>query len=117
MKKIQKGMHVWFFDSYDTLQDGIVDSIQLAGGIDYALFRNNGGAKCEDCYPSKNACLQAKLEKDNAEVLQIQQSIQTVEDLVRYMYNHTVSCAEEYTNWNARKAVAIRAKELLGIEL
>ena len=33
------------------------------------------------------------------------------------MYNEGVAQAEEYTDWDARNAARIRAKELLGIDL
>ena len=41
----------------------------------------------------------------------------TIEDLVQFMYDNTVSCADEYTDWNARRAARERAKELLDIDL
>ena len=43
--------------------------------------------------------------------------INTIEDLVRFAFDETVSLAEEYSNMNARNAYAKKAKELLGIEL
>lgn len=113
---IQKGSHVWYFDYYDNLQSNTVTDIQTLEGQTYAIF-NGTGCKLEDAYLSKQACLDAKQRSDEAEIEAIKAKIQTVEDLVRYMYNNVVSCAEEYTNWNARKAVAIRAKELLNIDL
>lgn len=43
--------------------------------------------------------------------------IRTVEDLVRFMYDNTVSEADEYTDEDGRKIAAMKAKELLGIDL
>lgn len=43
--------------------------------------------------------------------------IRSVNDLVEFMFNNTVAPAEEYTNYDARKAAAIRAEELLGLKL
>lgn len=31
------------------------------------------------------------------------------------MYSHCVSCAEEYTDWEAREATYRKAREMLGI--
>jgi hypothetical protein len=33
------------------------------------------------------------------------------------MYDHCVACAEEYTDWTARRAVKEIAKEMLGLKL
>ena len=38
-------------------------------------------------------------------------------DLVAFMYDHCVACAEEYTDWTARRAVKEIAKEMLGLDL
>lgn len=42
--------------------------------------------------------------------------IKSVEDLVRFMYSHPVSL-HAYTDYNARLAASVMAKELLGIDL
>lgn len=51
-------------------------------------------------------CFRERLEK-----------IKTVEDLVRFMYDNTVSEADEYTDEDGRRIAAMKAKELLGIDL
>lgn len=43
--------------------------------------------------------------------------IKTVKDLVRFMYDNTVSEADEYTDEDGRRIAAMKAKELLGIDL
>lgn len=43
--------------------------------------------------------------------------IRTVEDLVRFGFEHCVCRAEEYTDWEARDAYKNRAKVLLGLDL
>ena len=42
--------------------------------------------------------------------------IHSIQDLVRFMFEHTVSSAEEYTDWTAR-AVAIEKAKEFGITL
>ena len=39
------------------------------------------------------------------------------DELEDVMYDHCVACAEEYTDWTARKAVKEIAKEMLGLDL
>ena len=47
----------------------------------------------------------------------IKAKIKDASDLVAFMYDHCVACAEEYTDWTARKAVKEIAKEMLGLDL
>ncbi|MBD5583899.1 MAG: hypothetical protein HDQ88_02370 [Clostridia bacterium] len=61
-----------------------------------------------------NRALEAE---NNKQIEQYCARIHTVEDLVRFAFDETVSTAEEYTDMNARMAFAIKAKELLGIVL
>ena len=68
-------------------------------------------------FTTKQELLDAMHDKSNKHVASIKASIQTVEDLVRYMYDHVVANAEEYTDYDARRAVRERARELLNIDL
>lgn len=57
-------------------------------------------------------------EKNKEQVDKYRSEIQTMEDLVRFGYTHCVHTgAEEYTDWNARKAYAAMAERLMGIQL
>lgn len=110
---------VWFFDPYGSLFCGRVTKI--TGG--YAEVKGTGGnsigstgVKIADCYATEQECISAKQEADRAEVEAYKAQITDVAALVEFMYSHTVSCAEEYTDWNARKAARERSRELLGIE-
>ncbi len=44
-------------------------------------------------------------------------NISSVEDLVKFMFATNLSICGEDTNWAARKAAKLEAKELLGIDL
>ena len=70
-----------------------------------------------DMFVSKNELMRTMQDESNRNVAVIKASIQTVEDLVRYMYDHVVANAEEYTDYDARRAVRERARELLNIDL
>lgn len=71
----------------------------------------------ENLYPSAEALAQAKEKEQNDYIASLNEQIQTIEDLVQFMYSHTVSCAEEYTDWDARAAVKEIALKKFGIQL
>ena len=59
-----------------------------------------------------------ELKKEEEEkIAEIKAKIKDTGDLVAFMYDHCVACAEEYTDWTARRAVKELAKEMLGLEL
>ena len=53
----------------------------------------------------------------NGMMVETAAKIKDASDLVAFMYDHCVACAEEYTDWTARRAVKEIAKEMLGLEL
>lgn len=62
--------------------------------------------------------LQKELKKEEEKkIAEIKAKIKDANDLVAFMYDHCVACAEEYTDWTARRAVREIAKEMLGLEL
>ena len=62
--------------------------------------------------------LQKELKKEEEEkIAEIKSKIKDTCDLVAFMYDHCVACAEEYTDWTARRAEKEIAKEMLGLEL
>lgn len=72
----------------------------------------------ENVYPTEEACQQAIIDKDMAIQNKYAASINSVEDLIQFMYQHTISTgAEEYTDYNARTVARNKAKELLSLDL
>lgn len=69
------------------------------------------------CHPTREAALAAQQSKNEAICNKYRDSIQSVEDLVKFMYDNHVSCCEEYTNWNARQVAREKAAELLSLNL
>ena len=55
--------------------------------------------------------------EEEKKIAEIKAKIKDASDLVAFMYDHCVACAEEYTDWTARKAVKEIAKEMLGLDL
>lgn len=120
-KTIEIGQEIWYEDTYGNIQSGEVTGFHE--GTDYVKIRGtrsshgSQGVKVTHCYPTKDELLTGMRVKSQKRTSAFCEEIKIVNDLVRFMYDHTVSCAEEYTDWDARKAAAIRAKELLGIDL
>lgn len=69
------------------------------------------------CYPTREAALAAQDAENEAICNKYRDSIQSVEDLVKFMYDNNVCGSEEYTNWNARQVAREKAAELLGLNL
>jgi hypothetical protein len=88
----------------------------------FVYIRNNyamlsGYVKEDDIYKSKSDAEKAYKEEIQNRIKEYKSRINTVEDLVKFMFNENVTCAEEYTDYEARQAAIEKAKELLGIEL
>lgn len=75
------------------------------------------GVYFDDLYSSKEDLMKAMFDEAMRKTAEIKASIQTKDDCIRFMFSHTVSCAEEYTDWTARRAVQQIAKERWGLEL
>lgn len=124
---IKVGQEIWFRTSYADVNSGIVTEIwesakALKGKETYIMLtgtrdtRGSMTARIKDCYPTKEALLSELKATSDAKVKEYYESIWTVEDLVRFCYNHNMR-AEEYTDWEAQKAAKLRTKELLDIDL
>ena len=88
----------------------------------FVYIRNNyamlsGYVKEDDIYKSKSDAEKAYKEEIQNRIKEYKSRINTVEDLVKFMFNENVTCAEEYTDYEARQAAIEKSKELLGIEL
>ena len=74
-------------------------------------------ALAKNCYPTREDALKAQHAAAEAKKARYRAEIHSIEDLVAFMYDHHVSCCEEYTDWEARTVARQKAKELLGIKL
>ena len=66
---------------------------------------------------NKEAWEKAYKEEIQNRIKEYKSRINTVEDLVKFMFNENVTDIGEYTNYEAQQAAIEKAKELLGIEL
>ncbi len=67
------------------------------------------------CWPSKEECMRAQARQMKLQTEEYKKSIETVEDLVRFLFTH--DCYSEDHDYDAEEAARISAKELLGIDL
>ena len=118
------GDHIWFNQNWAGPSAGTITAFRRSGytkEMDYAeIHLDNGGmtgALLTDIYTSRKELLEANKKASAAQIAEYKNQMQDIEGLVRFMFNNTVSLAEEYTDWDARDAVKERAKELLGIDL
>lgn len=112
-----------YYEKYDNVYSAMVvpatskvpDGYLKLDGID-----GNYGSQYEhmkNCYPSREALVEAANAEIAAEAADILESIHDVKDLVRYLYDNNVTPGEEYTNYAGRAAVREAAKKFLGIDL
>lgn len=77
----------------------------------------NSSRLLKNLYTSREE-LQKELKKtEEKKISEIKAKIKNANDLVVFMYDNCVACAEEYTDWTARRAVKEIAKEMLGLDL
>lgn len=68
-------------------------------------------------YESKDDLVADMCEEALKEAAEIKAAVQTKDDCIRFMFNHTVSYAGEYTNLIARRAIQKIAKERWNLDL
>lgn len=122
MGTVKIGDMVYGYDSYGNLQSGKVKRINLIlkvglREVPYVIFGTGFCLPEEMVFSSKEDCVQDYQNRFEEKVQDYCKSIKSVSDLVSFMFSHCVSCAEEYTDWEAREAAYRKAKELLGIDL
>lgn len=110
------GDKVWYFDAWGNLQNGVIyeivdDHAKTKEGLHGGVL---AGAKLDKCWPSKEDCLYAENCRAVVQKAEYKESIKSVEDLVRFLYQNDVN--SEYRDEEARKAAKERAEEL-GIRL
>lgn len=77
----------------------------------------NSGCLLKDLYISREELQKELRKEEKKKIAEIKTKIKDTGDLVAFMYDHCVACAEEYTDWTARRAVKEIAKEMLGLDL
>lgn len=81
----------------------VADNSRCIGSTTYAFEQLFASAKNADEF--------RKNESNNL-IENYKKGITDIASLIQFALNHCVACAEEYTDWEARTAYCIRAKEL-----
>lgn len=115
--KFKVGDHVWYFDYYGNLRDGEIYEITDAGMACTREGKRGGvtaGTELENCWPSKEACLEAEQKRCKLQVEEYKRSIRSVEDLVRFLWKNDIN--SECPDYEAKRAAKERAADF-GINL
>ena len=123
------GQKVWFFEPWGkcihsakiTALGETEVSVRNPEKYPYADIKwDDGGSGTRllrDLYSSREELQKELKTAEEKKIRKIKYEIRDVNDLVKFMYNHCVACAEEYTDLAARRAVKEIAKEMLGLKL
>lgn len=122
-QNFKPGDYVYFIDRYDNNLEGTVKDIfnfpNCPTHNNYYIISTRYGSVTvieENIFKTEKERSDELIKRHNIQVKGYCDAIKDYEDLIVFMFNHTVSFAEEYTDWEAREAVRIKAKEF-GIEL
>ena len=117
MRKVDVGDYVYGFDSYGNLHEGKVRLTEICEGVTFVRFGHYSVLREDTVFLSKEECMANHIKNFEEQVKKYMQGINSVEDLVRFGYNNSVSLAEEYTDWEAREAYKRKTEELLGVDV
>lgn len=106
------GTKPWDDDFYEIKYHCFVDR----NGHCINSFVGNSVREKEDIWTSAGAAYEAIEARKEAIVKKYLEEIKTVADLLQFPLDHCLN-GEEYTNYEAKKAYVIKAKELLAIDI
>ena len=122
-KKFQKNDKVFYRTTWVSHNTGIIIGAKNVEGQLYYEIKGTGEtfgtqyAKASDCFHTAKELSDGVQAESNALKQKYREEITDVKSLVQFMWNHTVTCAEEYTNWEARWACKEAIKDLLDLDL
>lgn len=110
--KMNKNDMVWYFNLYDELSHGIIVETHYSDNFYNVKTRYGTYSVTSDrCFPDKESCCKDRHQRRETAIKTYMNEMNNLEDIIRFMYTHSVSLAEEYTDWEAREAVCRKAKE------
>ena len=120
-QNFKPGDYVYFIDSYNNNHEGEIFDIlsPLKYKMVFYSIKTRYGTftvPIYDIFKTKEDREQARIKRYNKKVQEYCEKINDITDLVFFMFNHNVALAEEYTDWEARKAAQIKANQF-GINL
>lgn len=117
------GTIVYFCTPYCDYNEGVVLNSIFVQDTPYVEVQgiNDTYGKChvpiDRCFRTAEELLAFVHETADAIYNKYRKEITDVNSLLKFMYTHNVTPAEEYTDWEARRAAKDATKDLLGIEL
>ena len=130
MKKFEIGQKVWFLEhwskmpkcativSFGTIEPDKVYPFERKYATLHWVDGGTNSMFVEDLYQSREELLQVEHEKSRKNIDKMKEEIKNVTDLIRFMFENTISSeSEEYIDYDARTVAIERAKELLNIDL
>lgn len=118
------GDDIWFVEKWSgTIVHGKISSI-IDNNMPSARYEVEGVTLTGtftlfwwQLFHTEEGCIDYEQAKSQSLISKYKNEINSVEDLVRFMFNNPVSNCEEYIDYDARCAVIQRAKEMLNINL
>ena len=86
--------YVYGYDNYGNLQEGKIKQFLDSNGVEYVKFGIGFTLPKSMVFLSKKDCINCYNKNFNDKVVSYCKSISTIEDLVIFMFNHCVSCAD-----------------------
>lgn len=117
------GQFVWFRHTYCDVNSGTVTGVAFDEKRDAFFYEirelcgGTMGAAEEDIRLTRDELFELNREIENKRYEKYRAEITDTAALVRFMYDRNVARAEEYTDWEVRRAAKDAAREMLGIEL
>lgn len=120
MKNLKIGDWVWFDTGYIEKAQ-VLELIKSDSGTKVKLrcmyIPNITTLPIKSLYKSERACEQAIKDRSKALINNYCQSIQTIEDLIKFCFDYNIGPCCDTQEQEAREAAKIRTKELLGINI
>lgn len=118
MKNIKLGQTIWFSTAYEPIKCGTVFGIGMSahGEMAVTIRESSIPIPARKCYDTEEELKDVLKQEFDKRVQDYCDKISDVKALVAFCFEHNMA-AEEYTNYEARQAAQIRAKELLDLIL
>ena len=123
MSNLKKGRSYYFLDKRtNQLVKGRIIEISRYKGEPYATVRELQekelwGVKLRELYETEQQYYAAQYKKNKSIKAFYKHNINSVEDLVRFVYNHVMMKSSNCTDYVALEVYEEKTKELLGINL
>lgn len=110
------GDYVYAVDSYDNYIEGTITKFDVSNDRKtYAVINTNPGTRgipIDNVFSSSKKRDSIVKQRNKIQKNKYKEQMKTMRDIVVFCLEHCVANGEEYTDWEARKAVEERLQEL-----